>query len=168
MNVIYSSTLAGTRRRPLAVYLASIFALSSPLTSFAATTWIVDNCDGDAVTGVGTTGTLRYAVQNAVSGDTVDISSRTGVNACLNSKISLTTGEIFVPQASLTIKGPGASVLTIDATGNPGGSTGPYNSRVFTHTGGGTLGVQYLTLTGGHSITPPITVSTGASIPPAM
>ncbi len=150
MNVIYSSTLAGTRRRPLAVCLASVFALSSPLASFAATNWVVDSCDGDAVTGVGpSSATLRYAVLNAASGDTVNLSSLT---ACPSSKISLTTGEILVAQPSLTIKGPVASVLTIDATGNAGGIHGPFTSRVFTHTGGGFLTVQFLTLMGGHAV----------------
>jgi len=150
MNVIYSSTLAGTRRRPLAVCLASIFSLSAPATALAATVWPVTSCSEDGAVA----GSIRAVIGavTTVSGDTVDLSGLTGVNACPNSKISLTTGEIFVPQASLTIKGPGASVLTIDATGNAGGIHGPFTSRVFTHTGGGLLTVQFLTLMGGHAV----------------
>jgi hypothetical protein len=148
MNVIYSSTLAGTRRRPLAVCLASIFSLSTPATALAATVWPVTSCNESGA------GSIRdvIAAVTTISGDTVDLSGLTGVNACTNSKISLTTGEIFVPQASLTIKGPKTSVLTIDATGNAGGFHGPFTSRVFTHTGGGLLTVQFLTLMGGHAV----------------
>jgi hypothetical protein len=148
MNVIYSSTLAGTRRRPLAVCLASIFSLSAPA-AMAANTWFVDTCSEGVSNTNATHGSLRWAVApaQAQSGDTIDM---TGIGC---STISLTTGEIFVPQASLTIKGPNTSVLTIDATGNAGGAHGPFTSRVFTHTGvGGTLTVQFLTLMGGHAV----------------
>src|SRR5262244_3471522 len=114
MNVIYSSTLAGTRPRRLAVCLASIFSLSAPA-AMAANTWFVNTCSEGVSNTDATHGSLRWAVApaQAQSGDTIDM---TGVGC---STISLTTGEIFVPQASLTIKGPMASVLTIDATGNP-------------------------------------------------
>ncbi len=151
MNVIHSSTLAGKRQRPLAVCLASIFSLYAPATALAATVWPVTSCSEDGAVA----GSIRAVIGavTTIPGDTVDLSGLTGANACANSKISLTTGEIFVPQASLTIKGPGASVLTIDATGNAGGFHGPFTSRVFTHTGlGGTLYVQDLTLTGGHAV----------------
>lgn len=151
MNLVFSNMLAGTRRRPLAAGLASIFALSSPLACVAATTWIVNSCDGDAVSGVGTAGTLRYAINNAASsGDTVSLTGLTGPNACANSKISITTGEIFVNKDSLTIAGPGASNLMIDGIGLYGGPSGLNNSRVFTHTGSGTLTIKDLTVTGGH------------------
>jgi hypothetical protein len=123
--------------------------LSAPATALAATVWPVTSCNESG------TGSIRDVIGalTTVSGDTVDLSGLTGANACANSKISLTTGEILVQQSSLKIKGPGASVLTIDATGNPGGALGPFTSRVFTHTGvGGILTVQSLTLTGGHVV----------------
>jgi hypothetical protein len=148
MNVIYSNTLAGTRRRPLAVCLASIFSLSAPA-AFAANTWYVDTCSEGISNTDATHGSLRWAIApaQAQDGDTIDMTAI----GC--STISLTTGEIFVPQPSLTITGPGASALTVDATGNPGGTHGPFTSRVFTHMGlGGTLTVQSLTLAGGHAV----------------
>ena len=150
MNSVFAPSLSGVRRRPVAAGVISIFALSSPLPAFAATTWVVNSCDGvDAVTPT----TLRYAAANAVDGDTIDLTGLKGVNACPSSKISLTTGEIVVH--SVTINGPGASILTIDGTGNPGGATGSANSRVFTHMAAsvsGTLKVQYLGIRGGHSV----------------
>jgi hypothetical protein len=125
--------------------------LSSPLACLAATTWAVDSCDGDTVSGVSTTGTLRYAIANAAtSGDTVSLTGLTGLNACAGSTISITTGEIFIDKESLTIIGPGASNLAIDGSGLYSGPSGPYNSRVFTHTGSGTLTIQNLSVTGGH------------------
>jgi hypothetical protein len=147
MNVVCSNTLAGTRRRPLAVCLASIFSLSAP-PAMAANTWFVNTCSEGVSNTDATHGSLRWAVAaaQAQSGDIIDM---TGIGC---SMISLTTGEIFVPQASLTIKGPTASVLTIDATGNAGGFHGPFTSRVLTHTGGGLLTVQFLTLMGGHAV----------------
>ncbi len=114
---------------------------------------MVNSCDGDLNTGVPGTGTLRYCVEHAAdTGDIVDLSSRTGVNACANSKILLTTvgGEIRVLQTSLTINGPGAAALTIDGAGLALGSTGPNDSRIFTHGGSGTLTVQNIGLAGGH------------------
>jgi len=49
-----------------------IFALADSHASIAATTWTVNSCS-NANTGAGNTGTLRYALTNAVSGDTVDM-----------------------------------------------------------------------------------------------
>jgi hypothetical protein len=73
------------RRKPLAACLAAMFCLAAPAAAVAATTWTVNTCDETNV-GSGTTGTLRYAAANAVSGDTIDLSTLT----C--STISLTTG----------------------------------------------------------------------------
>lgn len=130
-----------SRRRPLAVCIASLFTLATP--AAMATNRPVTSClDDDGA------GTLRsvIAAPSTVSGDTVDLSALT----CADSKITLATGgsRILVPQASLTIKGPGAAALAID--GSALSSAAPNYSNVFEHTGNGTLTVKYLSVTGGH------------------
>jgi hypothetical protein len=82
-----------------------------------------------------------------MSGDTVDMSGLPGLPC---GTITLTVGEIYVNQVNLTIKGPGASSLSIDGTQLPGGATYLNNSRIFTHTQAGDLKIQDVTLTGGH------------------
>jgi hypothetical protein len=91
-------------------------------------TLAVTTCDDDG------TGSLRAAVAAAASGDTIDL---TGL-AC--SPITLTTGAISVTVDDLTLLGPGAASLAIDAGGNSG---------VLRHTGAGTLTVSGLTLSNG-------------------
>jgi hypothetical protein len=117
------------RRKPLAACLAAMFCLAAPAAAVAATTWTVNTCDETNV-GSGTTGTLRYAAANAVSGDTIDLSTLT----C--STISLTTGGggVVLAQADITLVGPGKAALTIESS----------NDRVF-DTGNGTLTVKNLT-----------------------
>ena len=131
------SACAPVRRTPLAACLAAILCLTASATAAAATTWTVDTCD-DADTGSGTTGSLRHAAANAASGDTIDMSAL----AC--STISLTTGgggTIVLPQADITLIGPGKDALTIE-----NGS-----DRVFRHDGlGGTLAVKNLTVANGY------------------
>lgn len=78
--------------------------------------------------------TLRHAVLIASSGDTVDLSGLT----C--STITLASGAIGVDVDDLTILGPGASHLTIDAN---------HASRVLRHGGGGTLQITNLTVANG-------------------
>src|SRR3982751_6466536 len=87
----------------------------------------------------GGTGTLRHVVLIASSGDTVDLSGL----SC--STITLAAGAIGIDVDDLTIKGPGASRLTIDAA---------HASRVFRHGGAGTLQVTNLTVANG-SYSPP-------------
>ena len=129
------------RRRPLAVCIASLFSLAAP--AAMAANRPVTSCLDD-----GSPGTLRSVVASpsTVSGDTVDLSAL----ACAYSKITLDTGgsRILVPQASLTIKGPGAAALAID--GSALASDAPNTSNVFEHTGNGTLAIKYLSVTGGH------------------
>ncbi len=69
-------------------------------------------------------GSLRDAIAGASAGDTIDLSALT----C--STISLSTGEIEIPQASLEILGPGRDALTIDAggTGRAFKATAKYDS----------------------------------------
>lgn len=121
-----------SRRRPLAACVAAILMLSAPLAE-AATTWTVNTCD-EANAGTGTTGSLRYAATNAISGDTIDM---TGL-AC--SAITLSTGAILFAQADITVKGPGKGALTIN--GN--------NDRVFRHVGSGAFNLNDLTVAGGY------------------
>jgi hypothetical protein len=125
------------RPTPLAACLAAIFAVS-PLPATAATTWTVNTCN-EANLGSGTVGTLRYAVANAASGDTVDMTGLT----C--STISLQTGALTVNLADLTLNGPGMNNLVI---------TGKYNNtieadRVFKHQRAGILRINDLSISFG-------------------
>ena len=131
--------IRSARRNPLATCIASLFALSGPV--MAASILPVTSCDDSG------TGTLREVVGNAASGDTVDLSGLTGMSACVNSRISLSSGEIPVKQDELTIKGPGASTLAIDGSAMP---SGPGDYRLFNHSGSGTLTFRDIRLTSGH------------------
>jgi hypothetical protein len=84
-------------------------------------------------------GSLREAIANAASGDTIDLTNL----PC--SEITLYTGEVDVIVDDLSLMGPGASQLTIS-----GGATAAYYHRIFDHTGVGTLTVSGLTLTDAH------------------
>jgi hypothetical protein len=88
----------------------------------------VTSCDDDGP------GTLRDAFTNAVSGDAIDLSAL----SC--GTITLTTGAMTTTADDLTVDGPGASALTIDA-----GSA----SGVMNHYGAGTLTIEGLTITNG-------------------
>ena len=90
---------------------------------------IVANCDDAG------TGSLRDAVAAAPSGATIDLAHL----AC--STITLTTGFIAIAQDDLSLNGPGAAALTIDA-GNASG--------VIRHAGAGTLSIGGVTLANGH------------------
>ena len=83
----------------------------------------------------GGTGTLRHVVLIASTGDTVDMRNLT----C--GTITLVTGAIGVDIDNLTILGPGASRLTIDAN---------HASRVFHHGGAGTLQLTDVTVANGN------------------
>lgn len=94
----------------------------------APTSRAVTNCDDDGP------GSLRSEVAAATSGDTIDLSSL----AC--STITLTSGAIDVPVDDLAIVGPGTDGLALD---------GDASSRVFTHTGTGTLDISGVTIQNG-------------------
>lgn len=135
------TTLHRTARRPLAAGLSILFAAatgsapaiahvdSMPKARQAAPATAVTNCDDDGA------GSLRATIAAAASGDTIDLSAL----AC--AKISLTTGYIDIVQDDLTLIGPGASALAIDA-----GSV----SGVLRHSGAGTLSITGLTISGGY------------------
>src|SRR3954467_12856236 len=112
MRPLDASSLPASEARPLA----------------AAT--VVANCNDSGA------GSLRDAVTNAVSGETIDV----GQLGC--SRISLTTGSLVTAAENLTVIGPGTAGLTID---------GAYNGseNLFFHLGGGTLDIEGVTLANG-------------------
>lgn len=128
---------ASARYKPLAAGLAAALCLSAPAAAVAATTWTVNTCAEDNA-GSDTTGTLRYAATNAVSGDTVDM---TGL-AC--STITLSSGAIGFAQADITVNGPGKDALTINGS----------DDRVFRHTGHGAFSLNDLTVAHGYAHPP--------------
>ena len=133
---------AQARRKPIAACVAAVFSLATPM-AMATTIWTVNTCD-QANVGTGTTGSLRYAAANALSGDTIDM---TGL-VC--STISLSTGDgaVFFPQDDITLKGPGKNALTV--SGN--------NDRVFTHNGHGAFAINDLSVAYGY-VHPPVGVA---------
>jgi len=124
MTGIVPSAIRNVRRNPIAACIASLFAFSTP--AMAGAILPVTSCADSGAD------SLREVISNAASGDTVDLSGLTGANACANSKISLTSGEIPIKQDDLTIKGPGAANLAIDGSGLP---SGPGDYRLFHHYG---------------------------------
>ena len=80
--------------------------------------------------------TLRNAVAAAGDGDVVDLSMLT------NCTITLIGGELPVGVNNLSLHGPADSSLTID---------GKYLTRVFDHTGTGTLAFDHMTLAHGYA-----------------
>lgn len=106
-------------------------SLPAPPLRPLATTAVVGNCNDSGA------GSLREAVTNAVSGETIDLTQL----GC--SRISLTTGSLITAADSLTVIGPGPSGLTIDGAYNGG-------ENLFFHLGTGTLDVESLTLVNGH------------------
>ena len=149
MSIISSSHLHRSRRKPLAVCIAAIFALAAPGVGLAANTWLVNSCDegnsGDLPT---RTGTLRFAVANADPGDTVNLSELPTTYGC--STITLKTGAIHIAQSSLILQGPGIKSLTI--TGKYTKNNNKYNEhdRIFNHTGTGSVGIYNLSVSKGY------------------
>jgi len=89
----------------------------------------VTNCNDSGA------GSLRDGVAAASSGDTVDLRSL----SCR--RITLTSGAIDIPQASLAIRGPGFDRMVV---------SGNYTSSVLRHSGLGTLSLSGLTISRGH------------------
>jgi hypothetical protein len=81
-------------------------------------------------------GSLRQAIIDAASGDTINFSS--GLSG---SVITLTSGQLLIDK-DLTIQGPGASMLSIN---------GNNASRVFLINSGSTAKLDGITITGGYS-----------------
>lgn len=110
--------------------IAYMYGLESYLLSGRATRFVT-NCNDSGP------GSLRATIASAASGDIVDLRSLT----C--TMISLTTGQITVPQGSLSLVGNGLTRITVRAGG------GKYENRVFKHNGGGNFIIQGMTVTGG-------------------
>jgi len=123
------------RHNPVAAGIASILALATPTSLFAATTWPVTSCADDGP------GSLRatIAAPTTLSGDSVDLSSL----ACQDGKIALVLSSISIAQNSLTLLGPGRDALRIDAAALAS------NGRAFDHSGTGTLDIRDLRITDG-------------------
>jgi len=141
--------LPRSRRRPLATCIASLFALSAPAAAIADS-WVVNSCAEGSSGGPGNVGTLRYALQHATSPAFIDLSGLTGGSACANSKISLTTGELNTSLATVTLNGPGAANLQLDASAMLAPPPSYGDLRVINHSGTGKLTIQNLGITGGH------------------
>jgi hypothetical protein len=114
---------------PLAACLAAAVAADAAEPMHPATSQLVTSCADD-----GSLGTLRSTVTAANSGDIVDLR---GLNC---SRITLQTGAIHVDVDGLTLQGPGATALTIDAA---------HADRAFMHGGSATLSLRGLTITNG-------------------
>ncbi len=89
------------------------------------------------------TGSLREAILEAPENGVVDA---TGLPAC---RITVNTGDIQVAVNDLTILGPGADTLYISARRFGIGRIYQYDSRIFNHTGTGTLTLENLTVSSG-------------------
>jgi hypothetical protein len=97
-----------------------------------ASTWIVTKAVDD-----GSNGTLRYAINNAAAGDTITF------NLPNSSTILLTNSTQIIINRNLTIIGPGASQLIIDASKTSG-------ADVFDIGGGAQVAISGVTLQGGY------------------
>ena len=102
-----------------------------PTTPHAPQDIVVTNCFDSGA------GSLRDAIDNAATGDTIDLTQL----QC--STITLSTGAIIFGQDQLAIHGPGRHALRIE-----GGATA--NDGLLVHLGFGTLIVQDVTLANGH------------------
>jgi hypothetical protein len=125
-------------RKPVAAAIAIVFSLVAP--AVLASTWTVDDTCVDDLAGgdlVSRTGTLRFCVANAISGDTIDLSQTT----C--SQITLTTGAITIDQAALTLHGAGKDKTII--SGKDGLSIEP--DRIFyASSPGGSVAFDHLSV----------------------
>jgi hypothetical protein len=110
---------------------AALLAAMSWSSAAQAAIRVVANCNDSGA------GSLRAAVAGAASGDTIDLRSLT----C--SRIVL-AGQIDIPQADLSLLGPGRFALTVD--GNRAG-------RVFRHAGTGTLYIDRMSIAYGRQET---------------
>ena len=108
-----------------------------------AATVVVGNCNDNG------SGSLRNAVANALTGDTIDLRSL----SC--SRITLTGGQIPIPQANLNLIGRSRYALTID---------GNRNGRVLSHTGTGTLRIERISITNGYQAVPDELLDEGGCI----
>ncbi len=113
-----------------ATYAVLLVALLASRAVYAQTTYTVTDTSDNA----SDTGSLRYAVNTAVDGDTIDFSGVIGT-------ITLTNGTLAV-NSGVAIEGPGANMLTI---------SGANAVPVFTITTASTVNFSGLTIANGSS-----------------
>ncbi len=119
--------------------MASLGTACCLLTPWAIAVNYVTNCADQGA------GSLRQAIANAPENGVVDA---TGLaNVC--STITVKTGDIQVAVNDLTILGPGADALNISALYILERGLHQYESRIFNHTGTGTLTLKNLSATNG-------------------
>lgn len=109
-----------------------------------AQTLAVTRCEDD-----NSAGSLRAAIDGAISGDTVDLSLLT----C--SVITLEQGALKVTVDDLSLRGPGASALTID---------GNEQDRAIYHNAAGTLTIENVTIAHGRFVATGNDISFGGCI----
>lgn len=104
----------------------------------APQTWTVLNCSDHDMD------SLRYFVEspNTMSGDTIDLSELPTKCGAVDSRITLSTGEITIGQDALALTGPAPGSGTVTISG--GGA-----HRVFSHTGYGWLSITNLSIADG-------------------
>jgi len=107
--------------------LIILILANSPVSVKSASTITVTNTNESG------TGSLRQAIADATSGDTIDFSTTGTINL---------SGDDLEIEKDLTINGPGAGVLTVD---------GNYNYAVFRTTPGHTVTISGLTIREGRS-----------------
>lgn len=122
---------------PLALLVASVVEALTPITTDASdgtrvfSSYPVTNCEDDGP------GSLRWALELAQRGDTIDLTSL----AC--GTITLTSDYLFNSSDDITISGPGAAALTVTAA---------RSSRVISHNGN-TITISGLTVSDGLRVT---------------
>ena len=124
-----------SRRCSIGTWLLSVFAILAVLVScsravYAATYTVTDLTDNPA-----DTGSLRYAVNTAVSGDQISFAPN------VIGTITLTNGPLAV-NTNVTIQGTGASLLTI---------SGNHASPVFTIYAPGTVNLSGMMIANGNN-----------------
>jgi hypothetical protein len=154
MNTLYTPAMHRPCVKPLAACLALALGIGTTAThvadatvgagSASVATLAVSNCNDSG------SGSLRDAVANAHSGDTVDLSALT----C--SQITLATGAIEIEVDDLTLQGPGATALTI-----AGSQRANHAYSVLNHAGHGTLSIDSLRITDDHAASSRCIESTG-------
>lgn len=99
----------------------------------ATQTWYVSNCNDSGG------GSLRYMVNQAASGDIIDLSTM----SC--NLITLSSGALLVPQDNLTLAGKRGPFGFL-----PGFFIHGAGSRIIDHTGTGTLALNFISVSDGH------------------
>src|SRR6476620_8944724 len=137
MNTQMKTLNSSICRILFATFLSAVCLIA--LSTQAATITVTNTNDSGS-------GSLRQAVRDAFGGDTINFSSS------LNGQtIMLTSGELLVDK-SVTISGPGANTLAVDAN---------HASRVFHIASGQTVTISGLSITNGLASTPILFYSGG-------